>query len=63
MVKRWRDIQEDIYRERREPKELTGCRWVKTMLREIFSFVAVLAAKEWKRNEIKTTLRTRLVKK
>ena len=37
MVKQWGDIQEDIYRERREPKELTGGR-----LREIFNFITVL---------------------
>ena len=42
MVQRWVDIQQDIYRERREPKELIGGRWVKNMLREIFNFVTVL---------------------
>lgn len=41
-VQRWGDIQEEVYRARGEAKELTGGRWVKTVLREIFNFVAVL---------------------
>ena len=34
---KWADVQEQVYRDNEEKKELTGGRWVKTLIREIMS--------------------------
>lgn len=48
LTQTWGDIQEGDYRQRREPRELTGNRWVKTMILEMYSLLQIL----WKtRNE------------
>ena len=48
LTQTWGDIQEEAYRERGERRELTGNRWVKAVILEIFSTLQVL----WKtRNE------------
>ena len=36
------DIQEEGYRLTKDKKELTGGRWIKTVFREIFSFLELL---------------------
>ena len=46
----WGDIQEAVYRERGEKKEITGGSWVQMVLREIFGFVDLL----WKRRNERT---------
>ena len=42
MSQRWVDVQEHAYSDDREKKELTGVRWAKTLVREVFSQIKIM---------------------
>lgn len=42
MTQRWREIQEQYYRDANEYKTLTGTRWARILVKEFLSFLGTL---------------------
>ena len=45
LSQRWADVQEQAYRDGKDKKELTGGRWAKTLVRELFSQIEIVFKK------------------